>query len=50
MIAYTPEDMIEKTAYYLEHDDEREMIAANGQKKVLSEFAYTKILPEILMV
>ncbi len=48
VIAYTPEDMIEKTAYYLEHDDERKQIAINGQKKVMENFAYTKLLPEIL--
>ncbi len=48
VIAYTPEDMVEKTAYYLEHDDERAQIAANGQKKVFEEFAYTKLIPNIL--
>ncbi|MBP3197401.1 MAG: glycosyltransferase [Butyrivibrio sp.] len=48
VIAYTPEDMVEKTAYYLEHDEERKEIAINGQKKVYREFAYTKLLPEIL--
>ena len=48
VIAYTPEDMVEKTAYYLEHDDERKTIALNGQKKVLDNFAYTRLLPEIL--
>lgn len=50
VMAYTPEDMIEKTAYYLEHDQERKAIAACGQKKVLENFAYTKLLPEILRV
>lgn len=48
VIAYTPEEMIEKTAYYLEHDDERKTIAAHGQQTVLANFAYTKLLPEIL--
>ncbi len=48
VIAYTPEDMIEKTAYYLEHEEERQQIALNGQKKVMDKFAYTKLLPEIL--
>ena len=48
VIAYTPEDMIQKTAYYLEHEDERKEIALNGQRKVLECFAYTKLLPEIL--
>ena len=47
-IAYSPEDMIAKTAYYLEHEDERKQIALNGQKKVFKNFAYTKLLPDIL--
>ena len=48
VMAYTPEDMVEKTAYYLEHDEERKAIALNGQKKVMENFAYTKLLPQIL--
>lgn len=48
VIAYTPEDMIEKTAYYLEHEDERKQIAIGGQKKVMQNFAYTMLLPGIL--
>ncbi len=47
-IARTPEEMIEKVAYYLEHEDERKEIAKNGQKKVFEKFAYTKLLPDIL--
>lgn len=47
-IAYTPEEMIKKTAYYLEHEDERKEIAINGQKKVFEKFAYTKLLPGLL--
>jgi spore maturation protein CgeB len=47
-IARTPEEMIAKTAYYLEHEEERQEIARNGQKKVFEEFAYTKLLPKIL--
>lgn len=50
VIAMTPEDMIKKTAYYLEHDDEREAIARNGQQKVLEGFAYTNLLPAILCI
>ena len=34
------EDLIEKAAYYLEHDDERREIAANGRRKVLENFTY----------
>lgn len=48
VMAVTPEDMIQKTAYYLKHDDVRKQIAKNGQKKVLENFAYTKLLPMIL--
>jgi spore maturation protein CgeB len=48
VMAYTPEDMVEKTAYYLAHDEEREAIAENGQKKVLKDFAYTVLLDKIL--
>lgn len=47
-IAHTPEELLQKTAYYLEHEDERKEIALNGQKKVYEKFAYTKLLPEIL--
>ncbi len=48
VISRTPEEMLELTAYYLEHEDERKEIAAAGQKKVYEEFAYTKLLPKIL--
>ena len=47
-IAHTPEEMIVKTAYYLEHEDERKEIALSGQKKVFENFAYTKLLPRVL--
>ncbi len=47
-IARTPDEMIAKAAYYLEHEEERQEIARNGQKKVFDEFAYTKLLPRIL--
>ena len=50
VIAHTPEEMIELTAYYLEHEDERKTIAENGQKKVFEKFAYTKLLPKILEI
>ena len=48
VMAGTPEDMIKKTAYYLENEEERKQIALNGQKKVFEGFAYTKLLPFIL--
>ena len=49
-IAHTPEEMIQKTTYYLEHEEERKEIALNGQKKVFEKFAYTKLLPNILNI
>ena len=48
IIVRTPDEMIAKTAYYLEHEEERKEIALNGQKKVFDNFAYTKLLPKIL--
>ncbi len=50
VIAYSPEDMIEKTAYYLEHDDERKVIARRGQEKVLRDFDYKILLEGILTI
>ena len=47
VIAYTPDDMLQKTAYYLEHDEERKQIALKGQEKVFEKFAYTNLLSRI---
>jgi spore maturation protein CgeB len=47
VMAATPEDMLQKTAYYLEHEEERKEIARRGQEKVLRDFSYMKLLPEI---
>ncbi len=49
-IVRTPEEMIQKTAYYLEHEEERKEIAMNGQKKVFEKFSYMKLLPGIISV
>lgn len=38
---YDRSDLIEKTRYYLEHDDERRRIAENGRKKVEESFDYS---------
>ncbi len=46
-IAWTPEELIEKAGYYLEHDDERKEIARRGQQKVFEKFGYERLLPEI---
>jgi len=36
----SPDDMIDKIRYYLDHDDEREAVAAAGKKRVLAEHTY----------
>ncbi len=48
VMATTPEDMLEKVSYYLEHEDERRKIAQNGQRKVFEKFGYSKLLPRVL--
>ena len=48
VIATTPEDLLEKCAYYLTHDGERERIAAAGRKKVLEHYDYKQILKNML--
>lgn len=50
VMAYTPEEMLEKTGYYLEHEDERKEIARRGQEKVLRDFSYEKLLKEVLTI
>ena len=47
-IATTPEEMVEKAAYYLAHEEERQQIALLGQKKVREKFAYTGLLKDML--
>ena len=42
------QDLLNKIAYYLEHDDERMEIAANGQEKVRNEHSYKIKLQKIL--
>ena len=45
---YSKEDMLNKIAYYLEHEDERKQIAHNGQEKVCKEHTYDIHLKEML--
>jgi spore maturation protein CgeB len=49
VIARTPEEMVTLAARYLSDDEGRRQIATNGQKKVFEKFAYTKILPDLLL-
>lgn len=42
------EDCVEKIRYYLEHEDERAAIAANGQKRTLSEHTYFHRMQQLL--
>jgi hypothetical protein len=40
-------DLVEKSAYYLTHDHEREAIAQRGWKKAMSAYSSNKIIGEI---
>lgn len=40
VIYYSTQDLIEKAAYYLEHDEERMAIAENGYRKTVSQHTY----------
>lgn len=42
------DDLLNKIAYYLEHDDERREIAKNGQNKIKNEHTYSIKLQKIL--
>ena len=42
------EDMLEKIAYYLEHEEERKQIAYNGWLRVQKDFTYESQLTKIL--
>lgn len=44
----TPEELVEKTDYYLKHDNEREQIARAGYKKVTNCYTYEKKLRELI--
>lgn len=40
----TPEELLDKVHYYLDHDDKRKVIARRGQEKVLQNYTYEKQL------
>lgn len=44
----TPEELVEKVDYYLNHDDERREIARRGQQKVLECYTYEKKLKNLM--
>ena len=44
----TPEELLEKVEYYLQHDKEREQIARAGHDKVLDHYTYEKKLEKLL--
>lgn len=49
LVAYdSQEDLLNKIAYYLEHDDERIAIAKNGQEKIRKYHTFTIKLNEIM--
>lgn len=43
-VYYSTEDLIEKTAYYLEHDNQRQAIAKQGYNTVANKYTYTHML------
>lgn len=44
----TPEELVYKVGYYLEHEREREQIARAGHEKVLSDYTYEKKIKNLL--
>ncbi len=44
----TPEELLDKVDYYLQHDRERETIARNGHAKVMQYYTYTKKIKKLL--
>lgn len=46
----TPEELVDKADYYLQHEDERARIAVNGYRKVKAQHAYEHRLEKIISV
>lgn len=45
---HNEQELVELAEYYMTHDEERERIARNGQRKVLERYVYGKALPQVL--
>jgi hypothetical protein len=43
----TPADLVDKLRHYAEHPDERQQIAAAGQRRTLREHTYAQRIPEL---
>lgn len=51
VVTYAGEDeLVEKVAYYLEHDDERRAIARAGQERTLRDHTYRRRMEELLAI
>jgi spore maturation protein CgeB len=46
----TPDELVEKISYYLEHEKERKAIAANGYRQVKDKFRMEDSLSRILAI
>ncbi|MGN0385623.1 MAG: glycosyltransferase [Lachnospiraceae bacterium] len=44
----SPKDLLDKTAYYLRHEEERAAIAKNGLQKITADHTYIHRVKEIL--
>lgn len=44
----TPEELIQKVDYYLEHEEEREQIARAGHEKAMNDYTYEKKIKKLL--
>lgn len=47
-VFHNPDELKEKTTYYLQHEKERIQIAMNGYQKVREHFSYPHQLRQIL--
>ena len=50
VVYQTPEECAELIRYYLEHDDKRETIAREGQRRTLQEHTYYHRVQEMISI